>query len=94
MKRKALGIQLDGIALLREGSHSQTPDPVLAAGMLEMMGVRQINVHLRHDRKYIQERDVRLLRQTVQTTLNMEMSPTILNPTRLRWYQSTLARTL
>lgn len=50
------------------------PDPVLAAGLCELAGAKGIVVHLREDRRHIQDRDVRLLRQTVKTRLNLEMA--------------------
>ncbi len=69
-----LAVNVDHIATLRQARGVTEPDPVLAAGLCELAGARGIVVHLREDRRHIQERDVRLLRQTVQTRLNLEMA--------------------
>ncbi len=69
-----LAVNVDHIATLRQARGVSEPDPVLAAGLCELAGARGIVVHLREDRRHIQERDVRLLRQTVQTRLNLEMA--------------------
>lgn len=69
-----LAINVDHIATLREARGGAEPDPVLAAGICELAGARGIVVHLREDRRHIQERDVRVLRQTVKTRLNLEMA--------------------
>ena len=52
------------------------PDPVVAAGIAEIAGAQGITVHLREDRRHIQDRDVRILRETVKTRLNLEMAAT------------------
>lgn len=74
--RPRLGVNVDHVATLREARGTQYPDPVKAAALAEQAGCDQITVHLRLDRRHIQERDVRLLRETVQTRLNLEMAAT------------------
>jgi len=74
MRRIRLGVNVDHVATLRQARGTTYPDPVLAAGLCEMAGADQITVHLREDRRHIQERDVRILRQTVQTVLNLELA--------------------
>jgi len=74
MPRIRLGVNVDHVATLRQSRGTLYPDPVLAAGLCEQAGADQITVHLREDRRHIQERDVRLLRQTVQTLLNLELA--------------------
>jgi pyridoxine 5-phosphate synthase len=68
-----LAVNVDHVATLREARGITEPDPVLAAGICELAGAEGIVVHLREDRRHIQDRDVRLLRQTVKTKLNLEM---------------------
>jgi pyridoxine 5-phosphate synthase len=68
-----LAINVDHVATLREARGISEPDPVLAAGICELAGAEGIVVHLREDRRHIQDRDVKLLRQTVKTKLNLEM---------------------
>jgi len=68
-----LAVNVDHVATLREARGGFEPDPVLAAGICELAGAEGIVVHLREDRRHIQDRDVRLLRQTVKTKLNLEM---------------------
>lgn len=75
MHRK-LGVNIDHIATIRQARRTKYPDPVAAASIAEAAGADQITVHLREDRRHIQERDVRILRETVQTTLNLEMGAT------------------
>jgi pyridoxine 5-phosphate synthase len=67
----ALGVTLDSLAFLRESRKTREPDPVGAAFIAERAGAQAINVHLRADRRHIQERDVSLLRETVTTELNL-----------------------
>lgn len=74
MSRRGLGVNVDHIASLRQVRRSRYPDPVHAAAIIETAGADQIVVHLREDRRHIQERDARLLRQTLQTGLNVLMS--------------------
>ncbi|MDX1775360.1 MAG: pyridoxine 5'-phosphate synthase [Desulfobulbales bacterium] len=71
-----LAINVDHVATLRQARGISEPDPVLAAGICELAGAEGIVVHLREDRRHIQDRDVRLLRQTVKTKLNLEMGAT------------------
>jgi len=71
-----LGVNVDHIATLREARKSREPDPVAAAVLAEMAGADQITVHLRGDRRHIQDRDVELLRRTVRTRLNLEAAAT------------------
>ncbi|MEA3546275.1 MAG: pyridoxine 5'-phosphate synthase [Thermodesulfobacteriota bacterium] len=68
-----LAINVDHVATLRQARGIDEPDPVLAAGICELAGAVGIVVHLREDRRHIQDRDVKLLRQTVKTKLNLEM---------------------
>ena len=71
-----LMVNIDHIATLREARGVSYPDPLHAAGIAEMAGASGIIVHLREDRRHIKDRDVRLLRQTVRTKLNLEMAAT------------------
>lgn len=75
-----LAINVDHVATLRQARGTTEPDPVLAAGICELAGASGIVVHLREDRRHIQDRDLRLLRETVKTKLNLEMgaSPEII----------------
>ncbi len=73
---KNLGVNIDHIATIREARKIREPDPVAGAVIAELAGADGITIHLREDRRHIQERDARLLRQTVQTHLNLEMAPT------------------
>src|SRR5579862_3159443 len=69
-----LGVNIDHIATVRQARRTYEPDPVWAAAMAELGGADQITVHLREDRRHIQERDVELLLKTVQTRINLEMA--------------------
>ena len=69
-----LGVNIDHIATLREARKTNEPDPVAAAILAEMAGADGITVHIRGDRRHIQERDVRLLRDVITTRLNVEMA--------------------
>ncbi len=71
-----LSVNVDHIATLRQARRGNEPDPVAGALLVEMAGVDGVIVHLREDRRHIQDRDLRLLRQMVKTHLNMEMAPT------------------
>ena len=71
-----LGINIDHVATIRQARRTVEPDPVAAAVLAELGGADGITVHLREDRRHIQDRDVRLLRQTVRTHLNLEMAAT------------------
>lgn len=78
-KEKAMAdlcINVDHIATVRQARGTTEPDPVTAAGIVEMAGADGIVVHLREDRRHIQDRDVKLLRQTVKTRLTLEMAAT------------------
>ncbi|QNK33607.1 pyridoxine 5'-phosphate synthase [Serratia sp. JUb9] len=71
-----LGVNIDHIATLRNARGTQYPDPVQAAFTAEQAGADGITVHLREDRRHITDRDVRILRQTIQTRMNLEMAVT------------------
>ena len=71
-----LSVNVDHVATLRQARGGTEPDPVTAAAMAEMAGAEGIIVHLREDRRHIQDRDLHLLRQTVKTRLNFEMAAT------------------
>jgi pyridoxine 5-phosphate synthase len=71
-----LGVNVDHVATLRQARLTRYPEPVMAAALAELAGADQITVHLREDRRHIQERDLRVLRETVQTRLNLEMAAT------------------
>jgi len=69
-----LGVNIDHIATLRQARRGAEPDPVFAAAQAQLAGADIITVHLREDRRHIQDRDVRLLRQTIAVPLNLEMA--------------------
>ena len=69
-----LGVNIDHIATVRQARRTYEPDPVAAAVLATLGGADGITVHLREDRRHIQDRDVLLLRQTVTTRLNLELS--------------------
>jgi len=71
-----LGVNIDHIATIRQARGTRYPDPVEAAFIAERAGAAQITVHLREDRRHIQDRDVEVLAQTVKTRLNLEMGAT------------------
>ena len=71
-----LGVNIDHVATIRQARKTVEPDPVAAAVLAELGGADGITVHLREDRRHIQDRDVHLLRETVRTHLNLEMAPT------------------
>lgn len=71
-----LGVNIDHIATLRNARGTHYPDPVQAAFIAEQAGADGITVHLREDRRHITDRDVRILRQTIQTRMNLEMAVT------------------
>jgi pyridoxine 5-phosphate synthase len=71
-----LGVNIDHVATLRQARGAVYPEPVIAAGIAEMAGADQITVHLRGDRRHIVDRDLRLLVDTVQTRLNVELAAT------------------
>ena len=71
-----LCVNVDHIATIRQARGGVEPDPVVAAGIVELAGADGVVVHLREDRRHIQDRDVRLIRQIVQTRLTLEMAAT------------------
>jgi pyridoxine 5-phosphate synthase len=71
-----LGVNIDHVASLRQARKTIYPDPVQAAYIAEEAGADIITLHLREDRRHIQERDVEILRQTIQTRMNLEMAVT------------------
>lgn len=71
-----LGVNVDHIATIREARGIDEPDPVAAAVFAELAGADGITVHLREDRRHIQDRDVEILRRTIKTRLNLEMALT------------------
>ena len=71
-----LAVNIDHIATIREARKSDEPDPIAAAVLCELAGAQGITVHLRGDRRHIQDRDGELLRRTVSTHLNVEMAAT------------------
>ena len=70
-----LGFNIDHIATIREARKICEPDPIAAAVFAELAGASSITAHLREDKQHIQDRDVQLLRRTVTTKMNLEMSP-------------------
>jgi len=71
-----LGVNIDHVATVRQARRAREPDPVHAAVLAELGGADGITVHLRGDRRHIQDRDVQVLRQTVRSRLNIEMAAT------------------
>jgi pyridoxine 5-phosphate synthase len=71
-----LSVNIDHIATLREARRTNEPDPIAAAAICELAGAHGITVHLRGDRRHIQHRDVKVLRESVKTKLNIEMAGT------------------
>jgi pyridoxine 5-phosphate synthase len=69
-----LGVNIDHVATLRQTRRTNEPDPVWAAALAELGGADGITVHLREDRRHIQDRDVEVLRQTVTVKLNLELA--------------------
>ena len=69
-----LAVNVDHVATIRQARGIDVPDPVLAAGLAELAGADGIICHLREDRRHINDRDLRLLRETIKTKLNMEMA--------------------
>jgi len=76
MAELLLGVNIDHIATLRNARGTAYPDPVQAAFIVEQAGADGITVHLREDRRHITDRDVRILRQTLDTRMNLEMAVT------------------
>lgn len=71
-----LNVNIDHVATVRQARGTNEPDPVLAAYLAELAGAHGIVVHLREDRRHVQDRDIYILRETVKTKLNMEMAAT------------------
>ncbi len=71
-----LGLNVDHVATVRQARGGVEPDPVIAAAIGELAGAEGITIHLREDRRHIQDRDLEILRQTVKTKLNLEMAAT------------------
>lgn len=69
-----LGVNIDHVATVRQARRTTEPDPVWAAALAELGGADGITVHLREDRRHIQDRDLRILRETVTVKLNMELA--------------------
>ena len=76
IERVRLGVNIDHVATLRNARGTRYPEPALAASLAELGGADQITIHLREDRRHIVDRDVQVLRQTVQVPLNLEMAAT------------------
>lgn len=76
MKEIYLGVNIDHVATVRNARGTSYPDPVHAAEIAERAGADGITIHLREDRRHIQDRDVRILRETIQTRMNLEMAVT------------------
>ncbi len=72
-----LGVNIDHIATLRQARMTNEPDPIYAAAIAELAGADGITIHLRQDRRHIQERDLELLRRIIKVNLNLEMAPTL-----------------
>ncbi len=75
-KNILLGVNIDHVASMRQARLSQYPDPIQAAFVAEQAGADSITIHLREDRRHIQDRDVLHLKQTIQTRMNLEMAVT------------------
>ena len=71
-----LGVNIDHIANVRQARKTIEPDPVQYAFLAELGGADAITVHLREDRRHIQDRDVFILKETIKTKLNLEMAAT------------------
>ncbi len=71
-----LGVNIDHVATLRQARRTLYPDPVQAALEVEQAGADAVTLHLREDRRHIQDRDVELIKQVAQTRINLEMAPT------------------
>lgn len=70
----ALGVNIDHVATIRQARRTIEPDPVWAAVLAELAGADVITLHLREDRRHIQDRDLRVMKQTVQVKLNLELA--------------------
>lgn len=72
-----LGVNIDHVATIRQARRTVEPDPVAAAVLAELAGADSVTVHLREDRRHIQDRDVRVLRETLRVPMNLEMAATL-----------------
>ena len=72
----ALGVNIDHIATLRQARRGRYPDPLQAALLAEQSGADSITLHLREDRRHIQDRDLTVIREALQTHMNLEMAVT------------------
>ena len=72
----ALHVNIDHVATVRQARKITEPDPIIAAGIVELAGADGITIHLREDRRHILDRDVRILKKTIQTRMNLEMAAT------------------
>jgi pyridoxine 5-phosphate synthase len=73
---KRLGVNIDHVATLRQARRGQVPEPAAAAAVAELAGADGITVHLREDRRHIQDRDLEVLKAVVTTRINLEMAAT------------------
>lgn len=71
---RRLGVNIDHVATIRQARRTVEPDPVWAAALAELGGADGITLHLREDRRHIQDRDLRVMKETVQVKLNLEMA--------------------
>ena len=69
-----LGVNIDHVATVRQARRTNEPDPVWAATLAQLGGANGITLHLREDRRHIQDRDLRILRETVTVKLNLELA--------------------
>src|SRR5258708_2931138 len=69
-----LGVNIDHVATVRQARRAKEPDPVVAAALAQLGGADGITIHLREDRRHIQDRDLHILRETVSVGLNLEMA--------------------
>ncbi|GAB4371742.1 MAG: pyridoxine 5'-phosphate synthase [Deltaproteobacteria bacterium] len=74
--RKRLGVNIDHVATLRQARRGREPEPAAAAAIAELAGADGITVHLREDRRHIQDRDLAVLKEVVRTRINLEMAAT------------------
>jgi len=74
LSRMALGVNIDHVATVRQARRTYEPSPVTAAALAELAGADQITLHLREDRRHVQDDDVRMLRKTITTRMNLEMA--------------------
>ena len=71
-----LGVNIDHVATIRQARMGIEPEPLMAAAIAEQYGADQITIHLREDRRHIQDRDLKILKEIIQTRLNLEMAAT------------------